>query len=234
MQALLDAIAAMPLPADAQRIFHGRGGRHPGCEAWTLDAYPPVFVLTSFAPARDEQLAAVGTALAARWAQLAPGQALNWVFQQRGEAMRAAGRADTQLMAGSVPDPHVVTEAGARYQVHVLSGQNHGLFLDMAAGRHWVRQWAAAFGAQHGHGPRVLNLFAYSCAFSVAALQGGAAQVINIDMARGALATGQHNHELNGLAGGAHFWPHDVFASWGKIGRHGPYDLIIADPPSYQ
>ena len=30
MQALLDAIAAMPLAADAQRIFHGRGGRHPG------------------------------------------------------------------------------------------------------------------------------------------------------------------------------------------------------------
>jgi 23S rRNA G2069 N7-methylase RlmK/C1962 C5-methylase RlmI len=35
-------------------------------------------------------------------------------------------------MAGSVPDPHVVTEAGARFRVHVLRGQNHGLFLDMA------------------------------------------------------------------------------------------------------
>ena len=234
MQALLDAIAAMPLPADAQRIFHGRGGLHPGCEAWTLDAYPPVFVLTSFAPAGDEQLAAVGTALELRWAQLAPDQALNWVFQQRGEAQRSAGRADTQLMAGNVPDPHVVTEAGARYQVHVLRGQNHGLFLDMAAGRRWVREWAAASGAQHGRGPRVLNLFAYTCAFSVAALQGGAAQVINIDMARGALATGQHNHDLNALAGHAQFWPHDIFTSWGKIARHGPYDLIIADPPSHQ
>ena len=234
MQALLDAIAAMPLPLDAQRIFHGRGGLHPGCEAWTLDAYPPVFVLTSFAPAGDEPLAAVGAALAARWAQLAPGPPLNWVFQQRGEAMRSAGRADTRVMAGSVPDPHVVTEAGARYQVHVLRGQNHGLFLDMAAGRRWVRQWAAAFAAQHGHGPRVLNLFAYTCAFSVAALQGGAAQVVNIDMARSALATGQHNHALNALAGRAQFWAHDIFSSWGKIARHGPWDLIIADPPSHQ
>ena len=234
MQALLDAIAAMPLAADAQRIFHGRGGRHPGCEAWTLDAYPPVFVLTCFAPVGDEQLAAIGAALAARWAQLAPGQPLNWVFQQRGEAQRSAGRADTHVMAGRVPDPHVVTEAGARYQVHVLRSQNHGLFLDMAAGRHWVRQWAAAFAAQHGHGPRVLNLFAYTCAFSVAALQGGAAQVVNIDMARGALTTGQHNHALNALAGRAQFWPHDIFTSWGKIARHGPYDLVIADPPSYQ
>ena len=65
MHALLNAIAKMALPSDAQRIFHGRGGLYPGCEHWALDVFPPVFVLTSFAPARDEQLAAVGTALAA-------------------------------------------------------------------------------------------------------------------------------------------------------------------------
>jgi len=228
MQALIDAIAAMPLPTDARRIFHGRGGLHPGCESWTLDAFPPVFVLTCFAPAAKAQLATVGAALHARWAQLAPGQPLNWVFQQRGD-----GPADTRLMAGSVPDPHTVTESGARYRVHVLRGQNHGLFLDMAEGRRWVRDFAAAFKAREECGARVLNLFAYTCAFSVAALQGGAAQVVNIDMARGALATGQHNHQLNGVAG-ALFWPHDIFTSWGKIARHGPYDLIIADPPSHQ
>ena len=283
MQALLDAIATMPLPADACRIFHGRGGLYPGCEQWTLDAYPPVFVITSFAPASDEQLAAIGAALHARWRHIAPaGQqhALNWVFQQRGEAQRSAGRSDTRLMAGSVPDPHIVTEAGARYRVHVLRGQNHGLFLDMAEGRRWVREFAAAFGAQasaaagaapasgaaglqaewacsarqsgassylsdsdrearaevgaDAPGARVLNLFAYTCAFSVAALQGGAAHVVNIDMARGAIATGQQNHQLNGLHGGAAFLAHDIFHSWSKITRAGPYELVIVDPPSYQ
>ena len=283
MQALLDAIATMPLPADACRIFHGRGGLYPGCEQWTLDAYPPVFVITSFAPASDEQLAAIGAALHARWRHIAPaGQqhALNWVFQQRGEAQRSAGRSDTRLMAGSAPDPHIVTEAGARYRVHVLRGQNHGLFLDMAEGRRWVREFAAAFGAQasaaagaapasgaaglqaewacsarqsgaisylsdsdrearaevgaDAPGARVLNLFAYTCAFSVAALQGGAAHVVNIDMARGAIATGQQNHQLNGLHGGAAFLAHDIFHSWGKITRAGPYELVIVDPPSYQ
>ena len=183
-------------------------------------------------------------------------------------------------MAGSVPDPHIVTEAGARYRVHVLRGQNHGLFLDMAEGRRWVREFAAAFGAQasaaagaapasgaaglqaewacsarqsgassylsdsdrearaevgaDAPGARVLNLFAYTCAFSVAALQGGAAHVVNIDMARGAIATGQQNHQLNGLHGGAVFLAHDIFHSWGKITRAGPYELVIVDPPSYQ
>ena len=236
MQALLNAIATMPLPVDTCRIFHGRGGLYAGCEQWTLDVYPPVFVLTSFATTTDEQLATVGAALQARWQQIAPpdqAQSLNWVFQQRGQAARPQARSDTLLMAGSVPDPHIVTESPARFLVHMLRGQNHGLFLDMAEGRRWVRDFAADFKQREGRGARVLNLFAYSCAFSVAALQGGAAQVINVDMARGALATGQQNHQLNGLAG-ALFWPHDVFATWGKIARHGPYDLIVADPPSYQ
>ena len=238
MQALLNAIAAMPLPVDACRIFHGRGGLYAGCEQWTLDVYPPVFVLTSFATTTDEQLATVGAALQARWQQIAPpdqAQSLNWVFQQRGQAARPQARSDTLLMAGQVPDPHIVTEGPARFLVHMLRGQNHGLFLDMAEGRRWVREFAADFRQSEGRGAKVLNLFAYTCAFSVAALQGGAAHVTNLDMARGALATGQQNHQLNGLAPqGASFLAHDLFNSWGKVTRGGPYDLVIADPPSYQ
>ena len=238
MQALLNAIATMPLPVDTCRIFHGRGGLYAGCEQWTLDVYPPVFVLTSFATTTDEQLATVGAALQARWQQIAPpdqAQSLNWVFQQRGQAARPQARSDTLLMAGSVPDPHIVTEGPARFLVHMLRGQNHGLFLDMAEGRRWVREFAADFRQREGRGAKVLNLFAYTCAFSVGALQGGAAHVTNLDMARGALATGQQNHQLNGLAPqGASFLAHDLFNSWGKVTRGGPYDLIIADPPSYQ
>ena len=238
MQALLNAIATMPLPVDTCRIFHGRGGLYAGCEQWTLDVYPPVFVLTSFATTTDEQLATVGAALQARWQQIAPpdqAQSLNWVFQQRGQAARPQARSDTLLMAGSVPDPHIVTEGPALFLVRVLRGQNHGLFLDMAEGRRWVRDFAADFKQREGRGACVLNLFAYTCAFSVAALQGGAAHVTNLDMARGALATGQQNHQLNGLAPqGASFLAHDLFNSWGKVTRGGPYDLVIADPPSYQ
>ncbi|SFD92202.1 class I SAM-dependent methyltransferase [Paracidovorax konjaci] len=271
MQALLSAIASMPLPTDAVRIFHGRGGRFPGCEQWALDAYPPVFVLTSFAPAAEDELAAVQAALQARWAQIAPaGEPLNWVFQHRGEALRLQGRADTRLMDGSVPEVHTVTENGARYRVHVLKGQNHGLFLDMAEGRRWVQGHVAALCrtrqggnaepaglADPSHGdaaattatpaaatataaprsrraPKVLNLFAYTCAFSVAALRAGASQVVNVDMGHGAIAIGQQNHRLNGIDHGASFLAHDIFSSWGKITRGGPYDLVIADPPSYQ
>ena len=165
MQALLDAIAALSLPTEAQRVFHGRGGLFPGCEQWALDAYPPVWVLTSFAPVSDADLATVGAALAQRWQEIAPeGAPLNWVFQDR------HGRGtDTRVMAGSVPEPHTVTEQGAQFRVQVDKGQNHGLFLDMAEGRRWVRAHVAAH-ADDRLGIKVLNLFAYTSAFSVVAV----------------------------------------------------------------
>lgn len=124
MQPLLDAIATMALPSDAQRVFHGRGGLHPGCQHWSLDWLGPVWLATSFEPVDEADLARLHSALAARWAQLGPGQALNWVFQ-----LRHGGRCDTRLMAGTVPEPHEVAEDGARYRVHLLRGQNHGLFF---------------------------------------------------------------------------------------------------------
>ena len=224
MQALIKAIAAMEPGTDAQRVFHGRGGLHPGYEHLALDFYPPVFVLTSFVPLEDDTLAAVQTALALRWQQLMPGQPINWVYQ-----CRVDGPAETRLMAGEVPDPHDVSEHGARFRVHVQKGQNHGLFLDMAAGRQWVTEHVT-----RQPGLRVLNLFAYTCAFSVVALKAGARHVLNVDMSHGAIRIGQQNHQLNGISIGASFLPHDIFSTWGKITRAGPYDLIIVDPPSYQ
>ncbi len=224
------------LPAGAQRLFHGRGGLHPGFEHLTLDCYPPCFLLTSFEEALSElELAEIQALLGARLAVWSPGQTLNWLYQ--GRQVGGDERPTTRLMAGAVPEPHVVEEDGARYGVHLQRGQNHGLFLDMAEGRRYVRAFCAA-----RPGARVLNLFAYSCAFSVAALQGGALDVVNVDMSPGALALGRRNHELNdlpvighrGAQHGASFLAHDLFKSWGKLSRGGPYELVIADPPSFQ
>jgi len=228
MQLLLNAIQTMDLPTDARRVFHGRGGLHPGCEHLSFDFFPPVWVLTSFQPVAEDDLAQVGAALVRRWQQLAPDEPLNWVFQCRHE-----GQSTTQLMAGAVPDPHWVVEAGLRYRVNVGGGQNHGLFLDMAEGRRWVHAHVAARITVQSR-VKVLNLFAYTCAFSVVALKAGARHVMNLDMSKGALAIGQQNHRANDALANASFLPHDIFSSWGKITRGGPYGLVIVDPPSYQ
>ena len=221
MQALLNAISQMEITLDAHRVFHGRGAVYPDCDHLTLDWFAPVWVLTSFKVVNEDDLAACHQALQARWQELAPDAPLNWVYQ-----CRATGQAETRLMAGNVPDPHVVTEQGAQYLVHVMRGQNHGLFLDMANGRAWLKA--------HALHENVLNLFAYTCAFSVVALQGGAAQVVNLDMSQGALALGQQNHRLNNLPPKARFLGHDIFKTWGKINKMGPYGIIVIDPPSYQ
>jgi 23S rRNA (cytosine1962-C5)-methyltransferase len=68
----------------------------------------------------------------------------------------------------------------------------------------------------------------------VVALQAGAKQVVNVDMSQGAMTIGQQNHQINGLTHGASFLVHDIFKTWGKISRSGPYDMIIVDPPSFQ
>ena len=210
-------------------------GRYPGCEQWTLDAYPPVFVLTSFLPATDEtdaQLAAIGQALAERWAVLAPGQPLNWVFQCRNEALRTQGRTETRLMQGEVPDPHVVTENGARFKALCCAARTMVYFLDMAEGRRWCASMprpagktATAFGAQ----PVCLHLRVFSGGIAGWGQTGG--QCGHEPRRHGHWPA---NHQLNGITTGASFLAHDIFSSWGKITRSGPYGLVIVDPPSYQ
>lgn len=133
----------------------------------------------------------------------------------------------TQWLRGEVVNEWLIRESGLRYKVDFGKKQNCGLFLDMRYGRDWVRAQA--------DGKRVLNLFAYTCGFSVAAIAGGAEHVLNLDMARGALNRGRENHRLN-----AHdlsrvgFMGHDLFKSWGMVKKSGPYDLVIIDPPSFQ
>ena len=221
MQKFIEAVGKIDVPVDASRLFHGRGGQFPGCEHLCLDWFAPVFLLTSFVTMEEEAIAACAQAISTRWQDIGAGQPLNLVYQ-----FRSGGQTISQLLFGEVPEPHVVTENGAKFQVHLLRGQNHGLFLDMANGRQWVRA--------HAKHKKVLNLFAYTCGFSVAALQGGADEVVNMDMSKGALAIGKQNHLLHDFPNGARYLGHDIFKSWGKLKKLGPYEIIVADPPSNQ
>lgn len=220
MQSFLDEVQNITFCQESRRLIHGRGGLFPKCEHLCLDWFEPVVLLTSFKPLEDNELDALIQGITQRWNTLED-QPLNLVFQYR-----RAGETVTQVICGQVPEQHVITEQGCRYQVHLMRGQNHGLFLDMANGRAWVKQQAK--------NKNVLNLFAYTCGFSVAALTGGADQVVNIDMSKGALSIGKQNHLHNDLSAGARFFGHDIFKSWGKLTKLGPYDLVIADPPSNQ
>ncbi|MBV7316862.1 class I SAM-dependent methyltransferase [Shewanella sp. NIFS-20-20] len=221
MQSLSSVLSAihLPLGGDSRRLFHGRGGKVKGLEHICLDWFEPVVLLTSFKPLTEAELDDYIAAIQDWWSPQCT--ELNLVYQ-----CRAGIDSHSQVLLGQVPDPHWISEAGIRYRVHIERGQNHGLFLDMANGRRFVQQ--------HARAKKVLNLFAYTCGFSLAALKGGATEVVNIDMSKGAIAIGKQNHNENNFTGISRFLPHDIFKSWGKLKKLGPYDLIIVDPPSNQ
>ncbi|WP_458375151.1 class I SAM-dependent methyltransferase [Pseudomonas pergaminensis] len=211
---LLTALATPP--TETRRLFHGRGRCWPGLEQLTVDWLQGVLLVSLF----KEPDAAALEALK---------QLLQTHFGGYTVALqhRYLPQSTTEWLAGSPVDALTITEGGLRYLIDLGKKQNSGLFLDMRYGRNWVREQAK--------GLRVLNLFAYTCGFSVAAIEGGAEHVVNLDMARGALSRGRDNHRLNGHdLGRVSFLGHDLFKSWAKVTNSGPYDLVIIDPPSFQ
>jgi 23S rRNA (cytosine1962-C5)-methyltransferase len=131
------------------------------------------------------------------------------------------------LRGEDAPDPLVICESGLSYRVRLGDGLKTGIFLDQRENRRVVRSLS--------EGKRVLNLFAYTCAFTVAAAAGAATSTVSVDVSPGTLAWGRENLEQNGLLEGRHEFVHaDVFA-WLKDAkrRSATFDLVILDPPSY-
>ncbi|GAA5188803.1 class I SAM-dependent methyltransferase [Ferrimonas gelatinilytica] len=219
----MDLLSHLPgqLPKEeCCRLFHGRGHCYPGFEGVTLDWLAPSLLLTQFSAMTEQQSAELQRQIAAWWSTVSE-MPLSLVWQDRSRSP-----AQTVCLGASPPTPHWVLENGLAFELSLMQGQNHGLFLDMERGREWVRA--------HSAGKQVLNLFAYTCAFSVYAMAGGAREVVNLDMSRPALAQGKRNHQRNGFDRGVRYLGHDLFKTFGKLKKLAPFDLIVVDPPSFQ
>ena len=218
-------ITAFTQPIDGiQRLFHGRGKCLVGLEQITVDHLGGNLLISLFKEPSDDFLQALLEAVEhwvddAIWGQH-PIQAI--LLQHR-----SRDKSPTECLWGEYTQPCIAEEKGLKFKLDLMKNQNCGLFLDMLNGRQWVRAQSTD--------KRVLNLFSYTCGFSVAALAGGADCVINFDMAKSVLNRGRENHQLNNLPlDKVKFFAHDILKSWGKIRKYGPYDLIIIDPPSFQ
>jgi 23S rRNA (cytosine1962-C5)-methyltransferase len=141
---------------------------------------------------------------------------------------REAEHRDPQPWIGTPAPPELlVREHGVQFLVRPYDGYLTGLFLDHRAGRQRIRALAA--------GRRVLNLFAYTCGFSVAAALGGAVETTSVDIAKKFLEWGKRNFAANELALSAQrFIASDVFEYYRRAARQGRrYDLVILDPPTF-
>ena len=124
--------------------------------------------------------------------------------------------------------PFAVQENALRYRVDFQAGYSQGIFLDQRDNRFAVRQRSSA-------GATVLNCFAYTCAFSVAAAAGGAGTV-SIDLSRRALDWGRENFALNGMkpVDGHEFLAGDVFDWLTRLRKHGRrFQGVVLDPPTF-
>jgi len=119
----------------------------------------------------------------------------------------------------------VVMERGLRFEIDFSGGYSVGLFIDQRENRSFVRKSAPK---------QMLNCFAYTCSFSLAAAVAGA-KTVSVDLSRKSLECGRANFALNDLpATGHHFIADDVFEVLPRLSRKDQkFDLIVLDPPTF-
>ncbi|WP_437587196.1 class I SAM-dependent methyltransferase [Sorangium sp. So ce1000] len=212
----------------ALRLVHGAGD---GLPSVSVDLYGEHLVVSLFgagegepdAPPRDlvldaaHRLGAKGVYLKAR-----PKHASVIVDARREEfAPRHAVRGE------DAPEEFTVLEHGLPFKVRLGDGLSTGIFLDQRENRRRVRELA--------RGARVLNLFAYTGAFTVAAVAGGARESVTVDVSRGVVAWARDNLAAIGADPAAHVVVEaDVFPWLKAAAQSGQrFDLVVLDPPSF-
>lgn len=207
---------------DAFRIVNDAGDGLPGL---CVDRYGDFAVLS---PSSDEacdrslEIAGLLVELGARGVYL----------KQRARTdLRRAARAELApkdpIAGAAVSSALVVSEGQARFGVTLDQGLSCGLFLDQRDNRARLTAFCG--------GRRVLNLFSYTCSFSVYAALAGAERVTSVDLSGHALARGRANFILNGLDPDAHSFVQTDAPEWlARAGKRGEkFGVVILDPPSF-
>jgi 23S rRNA (cytosine1962-C5)-methyltransferase len=119
----------------------------------------------------------------------------------------------------------IAMEGLLKYKIDFAAGYSVGLFVDQRENRRYVRKL---------NPKRLLNCFAYTCSFSVAAASIGA-KTVSVDLSKKSLERGRENFGLNGLSTTDHrFITDDVMTVLPRMARRGEkFDMIIIDPPTF-
>ena len=201
---------------EIKRVFHGRGNFYDDFEYLTVDSLGDILFATFFEESKDEE----------KIIDILDEIALLKGFETFIVQKKYKSENLNEAIRGEIPPYAIAIENGLKYKINFFN-KNIGIFLDMKNGREYLSSICKD--------KNVLNLFSYTCAFSVCAINAGASKVVNVDMAKGALTTGRENHHLNNLdTKKVKFMPYDILKSWSRIKKEAPYDIIIIDPPSFQ
>jgi 23S rRNA (cytosine1962-C5)-methyltransferase len=134
----------------------------------------------------------------------------------------------TGWLRGEGPTDLTITEHGRQLTLDVALGHKTGFYLDQRDNRAAFAQWVQRLGCQ-----RVLNCYCYTGGFSVAALAGGAQQVVSVDSSAPALQRVAAHVAANGFdAGRSEEVDADVNTYLRQALQAGRcFDAIVLDPP---
>lgn len=205
------------------RWLFGEGDGLPGI---TVDLYGEIAVVQTYMESAIVLLDWLVNALRS----IAPLQGIVWRTQhpEASDNTHPSPSDKTQLLWGKAPAADLmVKEHGLLFQVNLQTAQKTGLFLDHRENRRFVGELS--------HGKTVLNCFAYTGAFSLYALRGGASHVTSVDIGKHLAAVAEANLRLNGFARDRHtFITADCFDLLQRYGQEQrTFDMVILDPPSF-
>ncbi|MNK38349.1 Ribosomal RNA large subunit methyltransferase I [compost metagenome] len=130
------------------------------------------------------------------------------------------------LWGAAPPENLIIHEGSYKLHVDIPNGQKTGFFLDQRPNRLRVGELAK--------GRRVLNTFSYNGGFTMAAALGGASEVVSVDISAEAIAQGEANAKLNGVAERCRWVTANAFDFLREQEKAKEvYDLIILDPPAF-
>lgn len=125
--------------------------------------------------------------------------------------------------AGEAKDFFQVLEYGVKFWVNLVDYLDTGLFLDHRETRKYV--------ASIAKGKKVLNLFSYTCSFSVHAAHAGALFTKSVDMSNTYTSWGADNFRLNGLSLDQNLIIREDCLKFLETEK-ALYDIIVIDPPT--
>jgi 23S rRNA (cytosine1962-C5)-methyltransferase len=134
----------------------------------------------------------------------------------------------TGVLSGDCPPERIrIQEGHLQYRVDVRKGHKTGFYLDQRENRAMIPEFCK--------GADVLNCFAYTGAFGVAALAAGAETLTNVETSAALLDQARENIELNGLDfSRVQNLPEDVFHTLRRFrDSRRSFDVIILDPPKF-
>lgn len=194
-------------------------GESDGLPGLVVDRYEDLYVVQSHAAGIDALTDEIVSALQRLF------DPAGVLLKYDGSARKLEGL-DTRLevVLGEVPDTVQVDMEGSRFALNLTGGQKSGFFHDQAANRARLSEWCS--------GARVLDVFSYVGAWSLAAARGGAREVVGIDASADAVRLATQSAGLSALADRVRFERADAFDELAR--RAGEtWDVVVLDPPAF-